>query len=153
MKPQLCFITAYTHSLSLLQFYPHKRHKSDTHQASDNERDANTSQALGNLGITQFFADGGDGHDSQQPAYARAEAKYGGFTHVAEATLLHEERAAQDGTVHRNQRKENAQGGIERRREGLNHHLQNLHDGCDDGDEKDIGQEAQIDRSQFWTDP
>ena len=84
-----------------LQFYAHKSHEGDTHQTSDNKRDAHALQAFGDLGIAQFFADGGNGHDSQQPAYARTETEHCRLAYIAGGALLHKERATQDGAIHR----------------------------------------------------
>lgn len=60
-----------------LQFNPHKRHKSDSHQASDNKRYAHALQGFGDLGITYFFADGGDGYYGGGTWRLDADAKDG----------------------------------------------------------------------------
>ena len=64
--------------------------------------------------------------------------------------MLHEERTAQNGAVHGDQRQEDTQLIIKRRREFLDGHLHELHESGDRGDKDDESQKAQIDsRDQY----
>ena len=58
--------------------------------------------------------------------------------------LLHEERRTHDGTVHRDEGKENTQRRVERRRKAFDGHFHQLRDTGDDGNEKNEREETQI---------
>ena len=105
------------------------------------------------MAVAQFLADGGDGHDGQEPADAAAEGEDRGLADVLVAALLHEERARHDGAVDGDERQEDAQRVVERGGEFLHHHLDHLHDGGDDGDEHDEAQEAEVDIGQRGREP
>ena len=96
------------------------------------------------MAVAQLLADGGDGHDGEEPADAAAEGEDRGLADVGVSALLHEERARHDGAVHGDERQEDAQRVVERGAELLHHHLHHLHDGRDDGDEHDEAQEAEV---------
>ena len=64
--------------------------------------------------------------------------------HGGEVTLLHEERAAEDGAVHGYQRQEDAQRHVQRGQIPLEDHLQQLHDARDHCDEDDQRQEREV---------
>ena len=70
---------------------------------------------------------------------------------IRDSLLLHEERTAHDGAVHGNQRQEDTQLAVKRRRERLDDHLHELHERGDRGDEDDEGEEAQIDAGDQLT--
>ena len=96
------------------------------------------------MAVAQLLADGGDGHDGQQPADAAAQGEDRGLADVGVAALLHEERARHDGAVHGDEGQEDAEGVVERGAELLHHHLHHLHDGRDDGDEHDEAEEGEV---------
>ena len=97
------------------------------------------------MGIAQFFADGGDGHNGKEPANATAERETEHFAYVAVGTFLHEERTTHDSTVYSNKREENAKGIVECRGSFLNYHLDHLDDGCNDGNEHDKAEKRKVD--------
>ena len=105
------------------------------------------------VAVGQLLADGRQGHDSQVPADAGTERINDGFADAGELTLLHEERAAQDGAVDGDQGQEDAQGGVEGGEEFLHHHLHHLHDGRDDRDEEDKAQETQVHLGELGAEP
>ena len=96
-----------------------------------------------------LLADGRHHDDGQPPAQTRAQTVDDRLPERRELhrvdLLLHEERAAHDGAVDGDQRQEDTQLAVERRRELLDDHLHELHEGGDRGDEDDEGEEAQID--------
>ena len=87
------------------------------------------------------------------PADAAAECEAGHLTDVGVATLLHKERAAKDGAVYGNERQENAEGVVERRRVFLDDHLHNLHYCCNDSNEEYQAEEAEVNVGQRGTKP
>ena len=105
------------------------------------------------MAVAQLLADGGDGHDGQEPADAAAEGEDGGLADVGVAALLHEERARHDGAVDGDERQEDAQRVVEGRAELLHYHLHHLHDGRDDGDEHNEAQEAEVHLGQRGRNP
>ena len=62
--------------------------------------------------------------------------------------LDHEQRAAEDGAVHGDQRQEDAERVVELREEPIERHLENLHQRRDDADVADQSEEAQVDVRQ-----
>ena len=81
---------------------------------------------------------------AKQPTHTRAEAKDGGLTDAGVLALLHEQRSTEDGAVHRNEGQEDAQRTVQRGGEFLDDHLDQLHHGCDDRNEHDEAQEAEV---------
>ncbi len=63
-------------------------------------------------------------------------------------SFLHEQRTAHDGAVHRDQRKEDSQRVVKRRKELIEEHLQDLNHRRDHADVADEAQEREIDRQQ-----
>ena len=68
---------------------------------------------------------------------------------VVKALSLHEECATQNGTIHGDKGKKDAQGTVESRRKLLHDHLDQLYNGGDHRNEHDETQETQIDISKL----
>src|SRR5690606_37670132 len=132
---------------------PGETHKPDGHQGGDDKCDTQPFQRFGNVGILQFFPDGRHAHDSQQPSYTGTESVGGSHAHIGKLALLHEERTAQDGAVHGNQRQEDTQRCVKRGAEPLHDHFDQLYERCDYGDKDEQAEDAQVDCRKLWTQP
>jgi len=136
-----------------LELHSQERHKPHAQQSRDDVGDAVALQFGRDFRVFEALADGGEGGDGQQPADTGAECVGQTVRHGGEVALLHEERAAKDGTVHGNQRQEDAQRHVQRRKIPLEDHLQQLHDARNHRDEDDQRQEREIRASKACTQP
>ena len=139
--------------LSLLDVQTRETHKCHCHQTYNDECDTQTSKWSRHIRVSHLFADSSKTYDSKQPSKTRTKCIRDSVCYSTNElrvrwcksnTLLHEERSTHDGTVHGNQRQEDAQRGIERGAETLDSHFHQLRDAGDDGDEKNETQEAEV---------
>jgi len=86
-------------------------------------------------------------HDGDGPAGTGAES-VGHALGEGVASLHHEQRAAEDGAVHGQQRQIDTQALLQRRRVAIEHHVEDLHRSCNHADERDEAHEGQIEFRQ-----
>src|SRR6056297_2284502 len=129
------------------ELYPGEAHETERHEPGDDEGDAEALQAVGHVAVLQLLADPGQRHDGQRPAHPAAEAVHRRLGESVVA-LHHEQRAAEDGAVHRDQRQEDAEGVVQGGHVAIQRHLQNLHQRGDHADIADQTQEREVDLGQ-----